>query len=193
MVCKIFRIFLFGSLFLLFALSFVLAQEQSQEPLTYENEELGVKIIGPKGWYVFQPKNKEKFGIQIRFSRYPAGSTEEDNPMIMLHTERVKQEAGKTPLEYANYCLDVMKDMKGMRDIKEAIIIQEPTLVKINNQEGARYVYETKTLKVNRLKILEYVFIKEDIYYILGFGCKAEYFDKYTKEFEEALNTFVLK
>lgn len=192
MICKTFRIFLMGSLFLLFTLSLTLAQEQSQKPLTYENEELGVKITGPNGWHVFQPKNKGKLGIHVMFSRYPSGSTEEDNPTILLETQRVTQEAGKTPLEHANYYVGVIKVM----GVKDAIIIDEPTLVKINNQEGARYVYEIKTLKENgkkNLKSLEYVFIKGDLCYLLGFGCKAEYFDKHTKEFEETLNTFALK
>jgi len=193
---KIFRIFLIGSLFLLFALSFALAQEQNQKTLTYENEEYGVKITGPNGWYVFRPKNKSKFSIQVMFSRYPVGSTEEDNPKIVLETEPVTQESGKTPLEHANYYVGVLKYMKDMGDIKELIIREEPALVNINNREGTRYVYETKILRKNRednLRDLEYVFIKGDLYYRLDFSSKAEYFDKHKKEFEEALNTFVLK
>jgi len=204
MFYKAFRSSLIGGVFLLFIFSFASGHSLATNPediekesrianlkphyLTFENAE--VRITGPSGWYVFRPKNEGKFGVHIRFSLYPVGSTEEDYPTILLTTSQVKQEAGKTPLEYANYLVGVIKTM-GVKD--NATIVEEPISVNINSQEGARYAYETNTFKGKRLKILEYVFTKGNLRYSLGFGCKLEYFDKHTKEFEGALNTFVLK
>ena len=210
MFSKAFRIFLSGSLFLLSTLSLALAQGQIPKSLTYKNALMGIEIRGPEDWFMHEvphtmpgEKPERLLGVLVDFTLVPFGSKSksEDFPIISLETESAKDVTGKilggkTPLEYANYIVEVLKELPGMMDVKKIKIIEEPNLVKIKDQEGARYIYEMKTAKGNserNSKELVYVFMKGDLFYSLEYTSKPEYFDKHTKEFEAALNTFVLK
>jgi len=200
----------------LFLFSIASAQEQGKNPLAYKNEAMGIEITGPEGWSMWTPeKGDVSFsGLHVIFSRYPVGSKEKDNPKIILEITTVRDvsgkiKGGKNPLEQANYVLKTMSDNTLAKVLSEVIvstqkgavkevlnIIQEPGSVKINNQEGARYAYERRNLDGilgKNYRESNYVFMKDSVFYELSYGSRIEYFDEHLKEFEEAVNTFVLK
>jgi hypothetical protein len=161
---------------------------QSQGLPTYENEAMGIKLIGPEGWYMKKTSPpEENLGVFVIFSRYPLSSKEDDNPQIYLYAKIVTKE--RNPLEYFDYNIKSSKIMK-------CNIIKEPILTKINNKECAHYIFETSSLNNNIVvtaRHSQYVFMKNNFFYILFYSSKSEYFDKYLNEFEKTVNSFILR
>ena len=196
MINKKNRIFLIIIMFFLFISSLALAQEQNRESLMYKNVAMGIEITGPKGWFMHEMPGERWITVDFTLVPFGSKSNSEDFPIISLSTGPAKDVTGriidsKTPLEKANQTVENLKDMSGMMDIKETKIIEEPNLVKINNLEGARFMYEVNI--ENTLRTSEYIFMKGDLFYSLKYTNKPEYFDKHLKEFEESVKTFELK
>lgn len=222
MSSKIFKPFLINIFLVLFITPLMLAQEQSM-PLTYENEEFGIKLTGPYGWYIkpFEKKGTWKFGYLVWFLNYPLDKffKVEDKAVISLELEPAKKKTGiiitgTALLEKAN--LDVMgvklldpksslnkaqiyywsKLIGATGEIKEAKIIERPSLVKINNQEAVRYICGIKILYQNReqsKRTYVYIFLKGDYFFRISYDVNQEHFDKYLNEFEQTVKTLVLK
>jgi len=202
-----------GIVFSLCITQYVFAQ--TQEPVAYENDAMGIKITGPQGWFI-TPGEKagkaasknvddltnlksikeaiKKVGFLVIFSKYPFGSPIEFNHNIVLVVEKFPPEypaASKTAIGVGNANILNIKAM-----FKDTKIIKEPTMVIINNREGAQFIYEGTGVRgylETRIKCSAYVFIKEDLIYTISFTDKADDFDNNVKAFEVPLNSFILK
>ena len=191
------------------------AQAQEQEPLTYQNEAMGIKLTCPQGWFMTPgEKAKEavaksiaditavesireaykKLGILIIFSKYPYGSPKEFNPNITLTTEEINPEYAdvtKTALDIANASIMNIKIV--FKDVK---LIKEPSMVTLGGREGAHFIYEATVVRGYlevRLECSAYIFIKDNIFYTLAFTDKADEFNNSLEIFESSVNTFVLQ
>ncbi|MDP2923696.1 MAG: PsbP-related protein [Candidatus Omnitrophota bacterium] len=196
----------------LFCFSIIQTQAQEQKSLSYGNETMGVKISGPKGWFMTSgekmkeiatkglndlnpvdsiKESVEKIGPLVAFSQFPLGSPREVNPNISLATETLPKEYIKTAMDYANASILTMKTM-----LKDTKVIKEPTPVTLSGKEGVSFTYEGTVVKgylEMRIKSSIYVFVKGDLVYALAYVNQAASFDNNLKDFEESLNTFVLK
>lgn len=194
-------------------------QGQIKEQPTYENEALGVKITVPEGWYIISGEKiqeilysaiidstpvpekerikKKAESTLVVFSQYPLSSPG-DNPGIELYTEPLKP-AYKTTMDYANAEIQSME--AAFKDFK---IIKEPTLVLLDSQEGVKFMFEASM--VNRpslivrggdeeksIRILYYIFIKNDRVCHLFCRDTADNFDNNAGRFETTVNSLVLK
>lgn len=118
------------SVFILLISFLAVAQEQNRNAPIYENKELGIKIIGPTGWFT-----SEETPL-VTFSPSPFTSATECS--ISLMAGALSLTKFKTPLEIANASIQSLQTM--LKDFK---IIKEPTVVILSNQEGANFIYES--------------------------------------------------
>lgn len=203
MFSKIFKVFLINIFLVLFITSLTLAQEDNKKYLVYKNDTMGVEITYPTSWFKYENSDAVQAEEPGRVSRLlyitsspkSFGGISGDDGAIILDTVSVtdaqgKVSHGKTPLEYAKYIVDDLKRMRIEED--GGSIIEEPTLVKINNLEGARYKYELYH-EHGHLILYKYIFNKGNLFYLLGYQNESAYFDKHLKEFETVLNSLVLK
>jgi len=188
---------------------------QAQEPPTYQNEAMGIKLACPPGWFmapgekVKEMVNKnigditsvesikeayKKLGILVVFSKYPYGSPREFNSNIALTSEEINPEyteVFKTPLDVANANLVSIKVM-----FKDAKVIEEPSMVTVAGREGAHFIYEGTSVMGYlelRLKCSAYVFTKDNLVYTLSFTDKVEDFDADLEAFQSAVNTITFQ
>jgi len=182
------------SAFILLILSFSAAQEQSKNSPTYENKELGVKITGPEGWSV-KSEEASPSSFYVIFSPYPFTSSSECIISLMAGPQTLRK--FKTPLDVAfeqiSFFQTIYKDFK---------IIKEPAIFTLRDQKGVNFIFEGgKDINVedykghleNNMKILAYIFIKNNITYLINCMDTAVNFDNNLKAFETTVNSFVLK
>ena len=176
---KISRFFCFPCL--LFLIFFISAQA---ETLTFKNEISGVELSGPDGWIMKPSENgsKNKGGFFVGFYQ----SSLKSGPRIMLSaTQEVTQDL-KTPLDYANFTLEVLKYDNNFR------VIKEPTLFTINGREGVNYIFEFSSAgELKRLS--EYVFMKDGLFYQISYTANVEDFDNNLNVFESCVKTLVFR
>lgn len=114
-----------------------------------------------------------------------------------MSTEPVCRETGRTPLEFANSRIQMLKMAPKHPNIKNFKIIEEPTIVTIGNREAVHFIYEIEfmTTRKELAKRISsaYIFMKDRIFYCLGFEDTPDNFDNNVKVFESSVKTFVLE
>jgi len=189
-----------------------LAQTRGELPI-YKNEALGITIIGPLGWFVAHSDEAQKIvsqaigenrsvesveepslkiGVLVTFSKFPLGTAAQANPTITLSSEALPQSYNiKTTLDYAN--INILLTRKMLKDFE---LIKEPKLVNLNGREGIVFMHEGTVIKGNReirIRMLSYVFLKNDIAYSLNFADKPDTFSENLAIAQTALNSFILE
>lgn len=180
MACnKIFGVFCIICLVLMASLALVEAQ-----PLTYENETLGVKLTGPDGWSrtTGPYKNEKAKNLLVSFHH---SLNKKYSPFIILTVEPAKS---RTSLDYANLDIEVLKN-----DHKDLKIIKEPTSLTINGREGINFTYEYMLKEGVPARYSISVFMKGELFYILACGANPEDFENNLKSFDPSVNTLMLK
>jgi len=185
---------------------------KNSEQLLYENDALGIKIVGPAGWFMSSgdkvqqivPKgigditqvdaireSVNKAGILVVFT--PFGTPKEVNPNITLTREEIPEEykaAYKTSLDVANANIITIKVV--LKDFK---FITEPTAVTIGGQEAAYFVWEcTRSIGFleTRLRCAGYSILKEGAIYSLVFTDSADNFDNNAELFKSIVNSLII-
>ncbi len=208
------RIFIF-SLVLLLAFFPLIASAQDQTSkasLSYENEAMGVKIIGPEGWFINSGDKVQKAaaksineltslesikeavkkaGILVMFSEYQFGSPVEYNPSLVLVTEPIPVGYIKNSLDLASASLINIRTI--FKDVK---VIVEPKEYKIGTRDAAHFVYEGTIVRgylEMRIKSSVYLSLKDNIGYTLSCTDKVEHYSKNAAKFEVAASSFIIK
>lgn len=156
----------------------------------YINEELGIRIVAPKGWHMTKPKTKKTYYLFL-FHKYPIGSTAVGaNPGIVASAKPVYKE--KTALAAARRAIrDIIKPFH-----KNVAIIEGPKKVKLNKNKGVKFVSEMtvpRKKRTFRIKQIDYIFLRGGMEFRLTAFCEPEEFENNLQAFQESLNTLVIR
>lgn len=148
----------------------------------YVNEKYGIKMKGPKGWYINVIEQKigaiESLAI---FSKYSLQSKASPNPNINLVVSDISTLSITDPKE----CME--KSYLYLPSNTEIDIA--PTRININDIDGAMASVIMHS-NIGTQKSLQYCFIKNKFAFNISMVTRANIFNDYKEDFEESLNTF---
>ena len=192
-------VLMFGVVSLLPFASLIKAEAQE---LTYENEVLGVKIVGPAGWYMYTQENPGKYvekpdsfkeniakeGVLIIFSNISrfydvAGGA---NTLLCLESKKFTSSDPldkRTPMEVAK------------KYIGEKTKLDEgPKSIVLSGKEGVIFTYTMpRSGPLPSIKETVCIFVKGDAAYIVSFFCDASVYNDLIKDVQISINSLAFK
>jgi hypothetical protein len=145
----------------------------------YVDEVNGFEIMGPKGWYKYLGSGGRQG--EVKFIRESSAAF----PILGVTTDSIGDFL--TLLEYTNYIIEYLRENFANR--QGVMKLLEPSHeIEINGIKGTKFVYEV-TGPVN-MKAVDYKFMKNNLIVSIQGVATPDTFDKYVKDFEEAIASF---
>ena len=173
----------------------VAAADVQDESLAYENSKMGIKLQGPPGWCLYQGMKKRPEVLAV-FSKLPYTLNEKDNPTIVLFRRSAAKKGPDSPLAQAKRDVEVIGLMRNVKGVEWTRILDEPKETAIGGRDCAGFSYEIKVphkKQAEDSKAIEYNFLKDGQFYVLFCGARSEFFDKYSGDFAQSVNSFILQ